>query len=80
MSNTEAALGPDYQHISEKPIEAKTSQAQLAAQRPQSLGLPLRMRDEGTEPGTKKSLRRSTTHPVRASSVSVRKAAHRAFE
>lgn len=80
MSNTEAVLGPHYQHTSEKPIEVKTIQAQLAAQRPQSLGLPLRMRDEGTEPGTKKSLKRSTTHPVRASSVSVRKASHQAFD
>ncbi|KAK7727343.1 hypothetical protein SLS63_007165 [Diaporthe eres] len=64
MSNTEAVLGPHYQHTSEKPIEVKTIQAQLAAQRPQSLGLPLRMRDEGTEPGTKKSLKRSSTHPT----------------
>lgn len=80
MSNTEAALGSQFQHTSEKPSEAKYSQHQLAAVRPQSLGLPLRMRDEGTEPGTKKTLKRSTTHPVRASSVSVRQAAHRAFE
>lgn len=80
MSSTEAVLGPQYQHNSEEPPKAKTTQPQLVAGRPQSLGLPLRTRDEGTEPGTKKSLRRSTTHPVRASSVSVRQAAHRAFE
>lgn len=80
MSSTEAVLGHQYQHTSEKPPEAKTTQPQLAAGRPQSLGLPLRMRDEGTEPATKKSLKRSTTHPVRASSVSARQAANRAFE
>ncbi|KAG6361688.1 hypothetical protein INS49_009916 [Diaporthe citri] len=62
MSNTEAALGPHYQHTSEKPIEAKTSQAQLDVQRPQSLGLPLRMHDEGTEPGTKKNSQK-VDHP-----------------
>lgn len=80
MSSTEVVLGPHYQHTSEKLPGGKPSQPQLATMRPQSLGLPLRMRDEGTEPSTKKSLRRSTTHPVRASSVSVRQAAHRAFE
>lgn len=81
MSNTEEAnLGPQYQHTLGKVSEPKPGQPQPATERPQSLGLPLRMRDEGTEPGTKKTLRRSTTHPVRNSSVSVRQAAHRAFE
>lgn len=80
MSNTVAVLGPPYQYTSEKVSEARNTQPQLSEGRPQSLGLPLRVHDEGTEPGTKKTLKRSTTHPVRASSVSVRKAANRAFE
>lgn len=81
MSISQVELGPQYQHTSEKPSEAKPSQPQLAAGRPQSLGLPLRMRDETcAEPDTKKSLKRATTHPVRSSSVSVRRASQRAFE
>lgn len=80
MSNTVAVLGPPYQYTSEKVSEARSTQPQLAEGRPQSLGLPLRVHDDGTEPGTKNTLKRSTTHPVRASSVSVRKAANRAFE
>lgn len=81
MSISQVDLGPQYQHTSEKSSEAKPSQPQLAAGRPQSLGLPLRMRDEAcAEPDTKKNLKRASTHPVRSSSASVRRASHRAFE
>lgn len=75
MSSSQAAvLGPRYQQTLEEPFEPK------AVERPQSLGLPLRMRDDAcAEPDTKKNLKRATTHPVR-SSVSMRRASHRAFD
>jgi hypothetical protein len=78
-SSVRAVLGQD---ISEKPSEIHPSQPQPAPGRPQSLGLPLRMRDEasGAETDTHKSLKRATTHPVRSCSVSARRASHRAFE
>ena len=80
MSGSQAGLGPQYQHNSEGPSEVKASQPQLAAGRPQSLGLPLRMRDDVCAEDTKKNLKRATTHPVRSSSVSMRRASHRVFE
>lgn len=81
MSHTQAGLDPGIQDISAKASNPASCQRQPAAERPQSLGLPLRMRDgDCAGPDKKKNLRRSTTHPVRASSVSFRPAGNRVFE
>lgn len=80
-STGQAVLGPQYQQTSEELFEVKAGQPQLPIGRPQSLGLPLRMRDDAcAEADTKKNLKRATTHPVRSSLVGVRRASHRAFE
>ncbi|KAL1867917.1 hypothetical protein Daus18300_006192 [Diaporthe australafricana] len=81
MSHAQAALDPELDSIAGKPSNPISYQHQPAAERPQSLGLPLRMRDgDWVGPDKKKNLRRSTTHPVRASSVSFRPASNRVFE
>ncbi|KAI3392042.1 hypothetical protein diail_6316 [Diaporthe ilicicola] len=81
MAHTQAGLDPQFQVTPEKRPSTTSFQPQMATERPQSLGLPLRMRDgDYTGPDTKKNLRRSTTHPIRASSVSFRPARNQAFD
>lgn len=80
MSIGQPALGPQYQQTSEGLFEVKAGQPQ-AVERPLSLGLPLRMRDDAcAEADTKRNLKRATTYPVRSSTISPRRASHRAFD
>ncbi|KAG8169625.1 hypothetical protein KVR01_000370 [Diaporthe batatas] len=81
MSTGQAAFGPQYQQSPEELFAVKAGQPQMPTERPQSLGLPLRMRDDAcAQADTKKNLKRATTHPVRSSLVGVRRASHQAFD
>ncbi|KAJ0109743.1 hypothetical protein J7T55_004292 [Diaporthe amygdali] len=81
MPHTQAALDSQFKGAIGKLSDVTSCQPQPAANRPQSLGLPLRMRDgDCTEPDANNNLKRANTHPIRASSVSLRKASNRAFD
>ena len=76
----QASLDFQYHGPTTKTVNTKAHLPRLSTGRPQSLNLPLRVRQESPTEKTKKTLKRATTFSERASSVNSRRFDARVFE